>query len=215
MKLKSAMILGIVLLFGTAAFAQDYPKIEIPMYYSYMRFNPENSNIVSSFSLNGGGGGATFFFNHFLGITTEFNGYGSTTQTFHFPATANSPCPAGCTVTGSGDLFTYNFGPVLKYRSGKWQPFVEALGGGAHSNTYNNIFHNLCVNPGVCTSQLTPSNNAADFIIGGGLDIAVSPRFSIRVAQVDYVLTRFGNNFTAGNNNQNNLRYNGGIVFKF
>jgi hypothetical protein len=103
----------------------------------------------------------------------------------------------------------------LKYRSGKWQPFVEALGGGAHSNTYSNIFHNLCVNPGVCTSTLTPSNNAADFIIGGGLDIVLNPRISIRVAQVDYVLTRFGNNFTAGNNNQNNLRYNGGIVFKF
>jgi hypothetical protein len=212
MKLRTAIILGIVLLFGTAAFAQDYPRIEIPAYYSYMRFNPENSNIVSSFSLNGGGGGITFFFNHFLGVTAEFNGYASTTQTFNFPAIANSPCPLGCRVKSSGDLFTYNFGPVLKFRSGKWQPFVEALGGGAHSNTYSNLA-SACQT--ACTGAVTPSNNAADFIIGGGLDIALTHSISIRPAQVDFVLTRFGNSFTAGNNNQSNLRYNGGIVFKF
>ena len=112
-------------------------------------------------------------------------------------------------------MFTYNFGPVFKFRSGKWQPFVEALGGAAHSNTYSNIFHNLCVNPGVCTSTLTPSNNAADFIIGGGLDIRLTHSISVRPAQVDFVLTRFGNNFTKGNQNQSNFRYNGGIVLHF
>ena len=212
MKLRSATILGIVLLFGTAAFAQDYPKIEVPIYYSYMRFNPQNSNIVSSSSLNGGGGGITYFLNHFLGLTAEFNGYGSTTQTFTFPAVANSPCPLGCRVRSSGDLFTYNFGPVLKYRSGKWQPFVEALGGGAHSNTYSNLASACAL---ACAGTLTPSNNAADFIIGGGLDIALTHGISVRPVQIDYVLTRFGNNFTRGNNNQNNLRYNGGIVFHF
>jgi hypothetical protein len=210
MKIKSGISLGIVLLFGTAAFAQDYPRIEIPMYYSYMRFNPENSNVVSSFSLNGGGGGITFFFNHFLGITAEFNGYASTTQTFTFPAIANSPCPLGCRVRSSGDLFTYNFGPVLKYRGERWQPFVEALGGAVHSNTYSNLASACALS---CTGTLTPSNNAADFVIGGGLDIPLKHNISIRPVQVDYVLTRFGNNFTRGNNNQNNLRYNGGIVF--
>ena len=215
MKLRSAIVLGIVLMLGTAAFAQDYPKIEVPMYYSYMRFNPENSNIVSGFSLNGGGGGVTYFFTHSLGITTEFNGYASTTRTFVFPATANSPCPGGCTVTGSGDLFTYNVGPVFKYRGERWQPFVETLFGGAHSNTYNNVFHNLCVNPGTCTLTLTPSNNAADFIIGGGIDIPITKLISIRPGQFDYVLTRFGNNFTKGNQNQSNFRYNGGIVLRF
>ena len=214
MRLRSAIILGIVLLFGTAAFAQDYPRIEIPMYYSYMRFNPENSNIVSSFSMNGGGGGITVYLNHFLGIAGEFNGYGSTTQTFHFPATANSPCPAGCTVTGSGDLFTYNGGLVLKHHGLRWEPFVESLFGGAHSNTYNNLFH-ACVNPGgPCTTTAhTPSNNAFDFVIGGGLDIRMNQHLSLRPVQVDFVLTRFGNDFTKGNNNQSNLRYNGGIVF--
>src|SRR5207253_7474758 len=71
MKMKSVIVLGIVLLFGTVAFAQDYAKVEVPMYYSFMRFNPENSNVVSGFSLNGGGGGVTVYVNHVLGFTGE------------------------------------------------------------------------------------------------------------------------------------------------
>lgn len=215
MKLRSSLMLGVVLLFGTAAFAQDYAKVEVPMQYSYMRANPENSNIVGGFSLNGGGGGVTVYINHYLGITGEFNGYMSLTRTFVFPAGAVSPCPAGCTAKASADLFTYNVGPVFKYRSEHFEPFVETLFGGAHSNTYNNIFHSVCVNPGVCTVTNNPSNNAWDFVIGGGLDIPITKNFAVRPAQFDFVLTRFGNSFTAGNTNQSNFRYNGGIVFRW
>jgi len=212
MKVRSLFVLVSVLLFGTAAFAQDYAKVEIPLQYSFMRFNPENSNIVSGFSLNGGGGGATVYFNHMLGITGEFNGYASLNKTFQFPPTANSPCPIGCTVKASGDLFTYNVGPVLKYRSEHFEPFVETLFGGAHSNTYQNLLK-ACA--GTCTTTGNPSNNAWDFIIGGGIDIPLSKSIAIRPAQFDFVLTRFGNSFTKGNNNQSNFRYNGGIVFRF
>jgi hypothetical protein len=215
MKVRSLLALGIVLLFGTVAFAQDYAKVEIPLNYSYMRFNPENSHIVSGFSLNGGGGGAAIYFNHWLGIEGDFQGYMSTNKTFIFPATANSPCPAGCTAKSSGDLFTYNVGPILKYRAEHFEPFVETLFGGAHSNTYSNLAHNVCVNPGTCLTTAAPSNNAWDFIIGGGIDIPLSKSISIRPAQFDFVLTRFGNGFTKGNNNQSNFRYNGGIVFRF
>ena len=112
-------------------------------------------------------------------------------------------------------MFTYNVGPVLKYRAEHFEPFVEALFGGAHSNTYANLFHDVCVNPGVCVTQHTPSNNAWDFVIGGGLDIPLSRHFSIRPAQFDFVLTRFGNGFTGGNNNQSNFRYNGGVVIRW
>ena len=216
MRLRSLFVLGSVLLFGTAAFPQDYAKVEVPLNYSYMRFNPENSNIVSGLSLNGGGGGMTVYINHWLGIEGEFQGYATAgSRTFTFPPTANSPCPAGCTAKASGDLFTYNVGPILKYRSEHFEPFVETLFGGAHSNTYQNLQHNLCVNPGTCLSSATPNNNAFDFIIGGGFDIPLSKSIAIRPAQFDFLLTRFGNGFTKGNNNQSNFRYNGGIVFRF
>ncbi|HKV79705.1 MAG TPA: outer membrane beta-barrel protein [Candidatus Sulfotelmatobacter sp.] len=212
MKMRSISMLGILLLFGTAALAQDYAKVEVPLGYSFMRFNPENSGVVSGFSLNGGGGGVTYFFNHAFGITSEFNGYASLSKTFAFPATANSPCPIGCTVKADGNLFTYNVGPVLKYRSQHFEPFVEALFGGAHSNTYQNLFK-AC--QATCTGTLNPSNNAWDFVMGGGIDIPVTKSIAIRPAQFDFVLTRFGNNFTHGNTNQSNFRYNAGIVFRF
>ena len=37
---------------------------------------------------------------------------------------------------------------------------------------------------------------------------------ALRLAQIDYLLTRYTNPFT-NTNNQNNFRYVGGIVFKF
>jgi hypothetical protein len=214
MKMRSALVSGIVLLFGTAAFAQDYAKVEVPLNYSYMRFNPENSNIISGLSLNGGGGGVAVYINHWLGIQGDLQGYASfSNRTFVFPATPNSPCPTGCTVKASGDLFTYNVGPVLKYRSEHFEPFVETLFGGAHSNTYQNLIK-ACA--GTCpTTSGNPSNNAFDFIIGGGFDVPLTKSIAIRPAQFDFVLTRFGNGFTKGNNNQSNFRYNGGIVFRF
>src|SRR5258708_1705087 len=84
--------------------------------------------------------------------------------------------------------------------------------GGAHSNTYQNLFK-AC--QAACSTTTNPSNNAFDFIIGGGIDIPVGRHIAIRAAQFDYVLTRFGNGFTKGNQNQSNFRYNGGIVFRF
>ena len=52
-------------------------------------------------------------------------------------------------------------------------------------------------------------------MIGGGLDIPLSHSIAFRPVQVDYVLTRFGNGFTAGNQNQSNFRYQAGIQFRF
>jgi hypothetical protein len=216
MKLSKAVVLGIVMLSGTAAYAQDYAKVEVPMQYSYMRFNPENSKIVGGFSLNGGGGGVTVYVNHWLGIAGEFNGYQSLTRTFNFAAGATSPCPTGCTLKASGDMFTYNVGPVLKYRVEHWEPFVETLFGGAHTNAYNSLFKACQPLPSSpCSGANNPSNNAWDFAIGGGLDIPITKNFAIRPAQFDFVLTRFGNAFTGGNNNQSNFRYNGGVVIRF
>src|SRR6266850_7444653 len=212
MKIRSVLVSGIVLLFGTAALAQDFAKVEVPLGYSYMRFNPENSNIVSGLSLNGGGGGVTVFLNHAFGITAEFNGYGSLSRTFAFPATANSPCPTGCTVKADGNLFTYNAGPVLKYRSEHFEPFVEALFGGAHSNTYQNLFK-AC--QATCITTQNPSNNAFDFVIGGGFDIPVTKSIAIRPAQFDFGRTRLGKSLTKGNNNKSTFRNNPGLVFRF
>jgi hypothetical protein len=46
--------------------------------------------------------------------------------------------------------------------------------------------------------------------IGGGLDVPLSPRFALRVVQLDYYLTTFAN---ATNDHQNNFLIGTGIVF--
>ena len=199
MRIAGAALLGLFLLLGTATFAQDSPKVEVSGNYSYMRFNPQNNNIsgLGAFSLNGGGGALTYFLTNLIGIKAEFEGYGSTTRTF----------PGGAPV--SGNLFTYNVGPEIKFRTPHFEPFAEAMFGGAHSNAYVNI----CNVGGGCINS--PSNNAFDFIIGGGLDIPINKMFAIRAAEADYVLTRFGNSFTGGNNNQSNFRFQAGVVIRF
>ena len=45
-----------VLFLGSAAFVQDAPKLEVALDYSYVHANPQNNNIIPTFSLNGGGG---------------------------------------------------------------------------------------------------------------------------------------------------------------
>jgi hypothetical protein len=212
MKIKTALILGFVLLFGTRVFAQSDHKTEVTVDYSYVHANPQNNNVIPTFSLNGGGGSGAFYFNKYIGIVAEFEGYGSYTHKFTIPTGNN--CPIGpCPVSAQGNLFTYNVGPIVKFRTSHVEPFVETLFGGAHSNFYGNLYQQ-CV--GSCTTlSKSPSNNAFDFIIGGGIDIPVGTHFAIRPVQFDYLLTRFGNAFTHGNNNQSNFRYQAGIQFRF
>lgn len=201
MKIRSAIVLATIMFFGGMAFGQD-TKIEVTVDYSYVHANPQNNNIIPTFSLNGGGGSAAFYFSKYVGIEAEFEGYGSYTHHFSNPYGSFS---------AQGNLFTYNIGPIIKYRTSHFEPFAEALFGGAHSNFYGNLYNNC---GGACVSK-SPSNNAFDFIIGGGLDLPLTPRITIRPVEFDYLLTRFGNAFTSGNNNQSNFRYQAGVQFRF
>lgn len=209
--MKKILLVGLLLLAGSTAFAQDSPKIEASVDYSYIRFVPQNNNLVQSFSLNGGGGAVAYYFNSLIGIKAEFQGYGSQTRNFDFSGNpAICPIPP-CAGNVQANLFTYNVGPVFKFRTPHVQPFLETMFGGAHSKVAGNLAEN-CLG---CVISRHPSNNAFDFIIGGGLDVPVNKTIAIRVAEVDYILTRFGNAFTNGNNNQSNFRYQAGVVFSF
>ena len=50
------------LLFGTMAFAQDDHKVEVTVGLWLRHANPQNNNIIPTFSLNGGGGSVAFYF---------------------------------------------------------------------------------------------------------------------------------------------------------
>lgn len=204
MKVTMAVLCTIILILGLGAWAQEQPKVEISVDYSFVRFNPDKNFNTQSHNLNGGGGSFTYNFNQWFGVKAELFGYGASTSKFVIPA-GNALVPAGGTFTVSGNMFTYLFGPQLKYRAKKWQPFVHALFGGAYSNTYANLF------TAAGAAGAAPGRNAFAMSLGGGLDIPVTKMIAIRPFQIDYLLTRFGNPVTT--TNQNNFRYAGGITF--
>ena len=205
----TTVVVGVALLMGSTAFAQEYSKWEVPVNYSYARGNP--ANVAKPFSLNGAGGGIVYNFNRFLGIRGDLEGYGSTTSTFNNVTFVN---PNGTVtlipqISANGNLFTYMAGPQLRVPSHTFKPFAEFLFGGAHSNLYTNLVH-------ASGSSVGTSNNAFAMAIGGGFDIRINKTISIRPFEMDYLLTRFGNPLIpGGDHNQNNFRYQGGVNFTF
>jgi hypothetical protein len=88
-------------------------------------------------------------------------------------------------------------------KSRSFQPFAQVLLGLAHSS--GTLVQGT--NPGAANAGAAFAGN-----FGGGLDLRVNPRFSIRLAEADYLLTTFDN---GTNNHQNNLRISAGVVIRF
>jgi len=199
-----------ILLFVALAFfltgvacAQENPRFEVTADYSYFRVNPSLPSVWSTQNLNGGGGDVSFFFSNHFGVKADLQGYNSTNQC---PATSS-----GLTNCISSNLFTYMFGPVAKYRFGRFEPFGEILFGGAHSNFYVNA----CNSNSVLCGGTTPASTAFALAVGGGVDFQATHRLAIRLFDADYVRTNFGNNFVIGNSSQSNFRLQTGLQVRF
>jgi len=196
------LLVAVAVLFGGVAFAQDNPKLEITGDYSYFRLNPSLGSAWNSQNINGGGGDITYFPTQHFGFKADFQGYNSSSQ-----------CPSaasGFTGCAGGNLFTYMFGPVVKVRMSKFEPFGEVLFGGAHSNFYTSACNN---NTGLCGGS--PTTTAFSMAIGGGVDFPITHRFAVRLFDADYVLNRFSDNFIGGNSTQNNFRVQTGFQVRF
>jgi len=110
------------------------------------------------------------------------------------------------------DMVTVVFGPRYTYapRRGRLALFGEALVGEADG------FHSVFAygsgpsdNP---ANGTTDSANSLAVQTGGGLDVRVSPHFSVRALEAEYLRTQLPN----GNDNvQNNLRLAAGVVYRF
>jgi hypothetical protein len=104
----------------------------------------------------------------------------------------------------SARLYTFLFGLEL-HRPGKISPFVEALFGDAHASSGSGTISN---NP-TYNVVLSGSESAFASAFGGGVDVKVKSALSLRVIQVDDLLTRF----QAGTQNQ--PRVSAGVVLRF
>ena len=212
--MKKLLLLAVASLFGAAAFAQDAPKLQVAVDYSYLH-TPRGSFVPGS-SFNGGGASLAYFFFKHVGLKAEFTDYGSYGQVVTVPAnTQGCNSQSNCALSVHGNLFTYTVGPVLRFHFKRVQPFAEFMFGGAHNNIYANIF-NSCTAQGECINlSRLPNNNSFDLVIGGGFDIPFREHIAFRPVEVDYVRTSFGNPTVIGNSTQNNLRAQAGIVIKF
>lgn len=196
---------------STIAFAQ---RAEVFGDYTYLRYNPTITGLNTR-SLNGGGGGAQLNFAKIFGIKADFQGYMSTQTVVNVTSpigTPNGVIPVG-TYKSNSTMFTYLIGPVVRIPTKHVRPFAELLFGGTYTNLYGQLNNSLIANGGQVNASASSQHPFA-LALGGGLDIAVNRHFAVRVAEVDWLLTRFTNIWT-NTNNQNNFRYLAGGVFTF
>ena len=212
---RFSVLAGLLLFTSGAAVAQDpYPRIETAPAFMYIRtssgINPFvlNGRLISPQPLNCVGGGGTFAFNvtSLIGIAADLGGCKILSNT----------AAVGNTI--DGNEFTYLFGPRLTFRGeGRFEPFVEVNFGGARVSVSCKSTAIACV---TATGGREFSTNAFALTAGGGFQIKLSHKFSLRLVQAEYLYTRFGNNCnlpicTTGNNSQNSFRLKSGLVINW
>ena len=194
---KGAFLLVVLATSSTTAGAQPAPdsanarlRPHLAVNYSYLRSNaPPNG--CACFNLNGGS--VTFAWP----IATSRLALIGDVMTAHSSGIA----PYSYDLT----LSSYTAGVRYLPRVDHWpiQPFGQLLVGVAHSSG------------SLVKGQYSVASNASAAFaanMGGGADLRVNRRFSLRVIEADYLLTTIDN---GANNHQNNLRLSAGAVFHF
>jgi hypothetical protein len=190
-------LLAFSLLFCCAVSAQDSDttKADAFLGYTYVRQTYKDGILPYNvpFNMNGGSGQFVLYPTSSIGIVAEVAG------------TAASNIGGN---PASGAMFTYLFGPRVTLHRGRLHPYVQALFGEAHLSSGLN-YYLLSTN-----ASGGPANNSFAVAAGVGLDWTLTRHFAVRLAQIDYLMTRFydpfGNRFI-----QNNARYSGGVAYRF
>jgi hypothetical protein len=185
--MKWKVVVCLLALFSITAIAsaQDTPKLDVFVGYSYLRDKPSTSG-VNGFNLHGGSASVAYNANNWLSGVADFGGY-------H----ANNILGSGV----DGTISTYLFGPRFSYRRHeRFTPFAQTLFGVAHASGNGFV--------------VSGTSNAFAASFGGGVDVKLFHRLSFRPAQVEYLLTRFPET-TTSRETQNNLRVSTGFVFHF
>ncbi len=167
-----------------AAAQTEYPPVEVFGGYSYLRANPEG------FNLNGWNASVTGNITDWFGIEGDISGhYGHFKDAF------------GSIPNIKIDHHTFMVGPKLSYRAGSITPFAHFLIGTARASSREVGFGST-------------SDWALATVIGAGVDIDISKSVAVRVAQADWLMTRFDTGNYYRDDRQNNFRFSAGIVLK-
>ncbi|HEV8412150.1 MAG TPA: hypothetical protein VGQ49_01055 [Bryobacteraceae bacterium] len=186
------------------ALAQDVPKADLFLGYSFLRAN--SARDIPAFTNNGGLGTLAWNFTNHVAAEFEFGGYhNGNINNIQFDTTE----------------MTYLFGPRFSLgRSRKVNPYIHTLFGGVHLTTSLPV--TLAPTPldtAGTTTRIGASQDAFAMALGGGLDIKLNHYVTFRPIQLDYLMTRLEDFGQSGqpsaNRNQHNLRYAAGILFTF
>ena len=155
---KLFILFCLVLLAAGSAMAQEGPNFEVSGTYQYVRIYPGNS--APAANCQGFGGNAAANLNDWLGLVGDF-GF--------------------CKITGlpsgiSSHEINYLFGPRVSFRNyGRVTPYAQFLLGGDHATAS-------------ATGVPSTSASAFAFTLGGGADVRLTPRVSLRAIQFEYSL---------------------------
>jgi outer membrane immunogenic protein len=175
---------------GTVAMAQESstPQVEVGLNYSFNRIMPGGG--LSAYTSNGGFGDVEYNIDRHFGLVADLG--------------ANHVGDANGISIGN-TTFEYMFGPRFNVRHGRFNPYFQALFG---EQRFSNGFA-----PGSVAGPYSGvSQTNFSMAIGGGLDIAVTNRLSLRPFEVDYFPTQIASGST--NYMQNNFRYAAGVVLR-
>lgn len=173
--------------------AQEAPKAEIFGGYSYLRTRPGEA--LGHFNMNGINTSVVGNVTENIGIVAEFSGFRKS-ETINLPNVINQP--ELVTVQAKTRASTFLVGPRLTLRSGRAEPFLHALVGGAHGS----------VEVSIAGFSQKSSGTTFAYALGGGIDVKVSDHFAVRFGQLDYL-----RGDVAGDG-LNNFRYSVGIVIR-
>jgi outer membrane protein OmpA-like peptidoglycan-associated protein len=192
--LRLILALGLGTFSVSAASAQGKPQFnlfdatryDLTIGYNNVRANAPPAG-CRCFDMNGGFVFGSVQLTQWLGMVGEFTGGHS----------------SNISILGQGlTLTTFTAGPRVSHRFRRFTPYGEVLVGGAHgSDSY-------------FPTKVSSSSSASSFAVstGGGLDFSISPRFSVRGLDMQYLRTSLPNGV---NNEQNQLMIGAGLMIKF
>jgi hypothetical protein len=198
-----ALWMTLLLVAGAAAVAQDAPKADLFLGYSFLRANSARN--IPAFTNNGGVGTFAWDFTQHVALEAEFGGYhNGNIHDIQFDTTE----------------MTYLFGPRFsRSRSRTVIPYVHTLFGGMHLTTSLPVTVAPTPTSTGTTTRIAASQDAFAMALGGGLDLRLNHHFALRPIQLDYLMTRLEDFGQSGqpsqNRNQHNIRYAAGIIFNF
>jgi len=189
MKRSVWLALVLVVLSPIALNAQDFPKAEV--FGGYMLLHDKGT------TTNGGEGAFEYNFTPFAGFVAEV-GYGK--------QTLKGTTSLGATSVEESE-WLYLFGPRVGYRAKQFRVFAHVLFG-ANRLSFKGTVADMAAQGRVDSTDFSMA-------MGGGVDVSVHKHVSIRLAQIDWLESRLNATQSMASGWTSQLRYAGGIVFKF